>query len=147
MTATFVKLLAVMTLAGVLCAGCAHVKPDSAAVSAAAPAIRGMKVETPDGAVLGRIQDIIVDGYGRARFAIVSYGGSMGFGARYTAIPWATVAAALDRNRLVLSRSDLQSAPLLLHAKPQFDEEHWRREAERFWAEKVAALAAPAPQS
>ena len=38
-------------------------------------AIVGMPVESSGGAKLGRVQDVIVDGYGRPTFAILSYGG------------------------------------------------------------------------
>jgi sporulation protein YlmC with PRC-barrel domain len=141
--------------------GCTQVKPESDAVAAAATrayvnsgaddaatprmdakwvsAIVGMKIVTPAGALLGRVQDVVVDGYGRASFAIVSYGGVMGAGTRYTAVPWATVAEMLDRDRLLVDRSNLENAPLLSSAKPELADKDWRRAAERYWNGKAVA--------
>jgi hypothetical protein len=101
-------------------------------------AIVGMKVETPAGALLGRVQDVVIDGYGHASFAIVSYGGVMGLGTRYTAVPWAAVAEMLDRDRLLVARSNLENSPVLSSAKPEPGDKHWRRAAESYWNGKIA---------
>jgi sporulation protein YlmC with PRC-barrel domain len=138
--------------------GCTQVKSESDAVAAAATraslnsgadgarmdakwvsAIVGMKVVTPAGALLGRVQDVVVDGYGHAGFAIVSYGGVMGAGTRYTAVPWATVAEMLERDRLLVDRSNLENAPLLLSSKPELGDKDWRRAAESYWNGKAVA--------
>jgi sporulation protein YlmC with PRC-barrel domain len=140
--------------------GCTQVKPGRDAVAAATTrasvnsgadaatalmdakwvsAIVGMKIVTPAGALLGRVQDVVIDGYGRASFAIVSYGGVMGIGTRYTAVPWATVAEMLDRDRLLVDRSNLEHSPLLLSAKPEPADKDWRRAAESYWNGKVVA--------
>lgn len=103
-------------------------------------AVRGMKVVTPQGALLGRVQDVVVDGYGRPSFAIVSYGSVMGFGIKYTAVPWATVADMLARDRLLVDRTNLENAPLLAGAKPEITDKNWRHEAENYWNGKVAVL-------
>jgi sporulation protein YlmC with PRC-barrel domain len=100
-------------------------------------AIVGMKIETPAGARLGRVQDVVIDGYGRASFAIVSYGGVMGVGTRYTAIPWASVAEMLDRDRLLVDRSNLEKSPLLVSAKPEPGDKDWRRAAESYWNGRI----------
>jgi hypothetical protein len=86
-------------------------------------AIVGMKIETPAGALLGRVQ----------------YGGVMGLRSRYTAIPWATVAEMLDRDRLLVDRSNLENSPLLMSAKPQPEDKDWRRAAEGYWNGKIVA--------
>jgi sporulation protein YlmC with PRC-barrel domain len=153
---TITLLIAACALIGV---GCAQVKPEPDAVAAAATrgavnngadvatarmdakwvsAIVGMKVETPAGARLGRVQDVVIDSYGRASFAIVSYGGVMGAGTRYTAVPWAAVAEMLDRDTLLVDRSNLENSPLLLSAKPEPGNKDWRRAAENYWTGKVA---------
>lgn len=155
--------LTTITLISAICiltGGCTRVKPERDAVAAEATrravyngvdeaaarmdakwvsAIVGMKLETPAGALLGRVQDVVLDGYGRASFAIVSYGGVMGIGARYTAIPWAEVAEMLDGDRLLVERSNLESSPLLLSARPAPADKDWRRAAESYWNGKVVA--------
>jgi len=96
-------------------------------------AVIGMKVVTPAGAALGKVHDVVMDGYGRATFALVSYGGMFGVGAKYTAVPWAVVAEMLDRDRLVVEQASLEHAPRLLGAKPGTGDEHWRDVAEDYW--------------
>jgi sporulation protein YlmC with PRC-barrel domain len=100
-------------------------------------AIVGMKIETPAGVRLGRVQDVVIDGYGSASFAILSYGSVMGVGTRYTAVPWAAVAEMLDRDRLVVERANLEKSPLLLSAKPEPGDKDWRRAAETYWNGRI----------
>jgi sporulation protein YlmC with PRC-barrel domain len=101
-------------------------------------AILGMKVETPAGASLGRVRDVVVDGYGRATYAIVSYGGMMGLGNNYTAVPWTTVTEMLHSDRLLVDQAQLENAPMLSGAKPDSANTSWRREADSYWRGKVA---------
>lgn len=101
-------------------------------------AIVGMKVETPAGAALGTVKDVVVDGYGQATHAIVSHGGLMGLGARYTAIPWTSVAQMLQGDRLLMDRAQLENAPMLSGAKPDVASAGWRREAGNYWRGKMA---------
>ena len=111
-------------------------------------AIVGMKVETPAGGTLGRVKDVVVDGYGRASYAIVSYGGMLGLGNKYTAIPWTTVADMLHNDRLLIDPGQLENAPVLSAARPDSASTTWRHEAETYWRGKVAlghvAVKAPA---
>jgi sporulation protein YlmC with PRC-barrel domain len=101
-------------------------------------ALVGMKVQTPAGARLGTVKDVIVDGYGRQTHAIISYGGMMGLGNKYTAVPWATVGQMLQRDRLLMDQAQLENAPLLSSAKPDSANRSWRREADSYWRGKVA---------
>jgi sporulation protein YlmC with PRC-barrel domain len=102
-------------------------------------AIVGMKIVTPAGASLGKVNEVIVDGYGRATFALVSYGGVFGVGTKYTALPWAVVAELLDRDRLVVEKASLENAPQLLKAKPGADDRQWRVNAEDYWKRRLQA--------
>jgi sporulation protein YlmC with PRC-barrel domain len=152
-------LIALGVICGLVSSGCTQVKPEREAGSVTgipAPAnsgadpvtarmdakwvsaIVGMRVQTPDGTSLGRVRDVVVDGYGVGSFAIVAYGGVMGLGIRYTAVPWVNVAGMLDRDRLLVDRSKLESAPLLLSANPGPGDNGWRHRAESYWNGKVA---------
>ncbi len=102
-------------------------------------AVMGMKVVTPAGATLGNVHDVIVDGYGWATFALVSYGGAFGVGTKYTAVPWAVVAEMLERDRLVVERANLENAPRLLGATPGAGDAHWRDDAENYWKGRLGA--------
>jgi hypothetical protein len=99
-----------------------------------------MPVENAAGEKLGRVQDLIVDGYGHPAFAILSHGAVVaGLGAKYVAIPWETVADMLDRDRLVVSREIIQNAPTLVSASADARIGDWRRDADRYWKDKVAS--------
>jgi sporulation protein YlmC with PRC-barrel domain len=103
-------------------------------------ALVGMPVESRAGAKLGRVQDVIVDGYGHPAFAILSYGAMVaGLGAKYVAVPWDTVAEMLDRDRLVVSPEIIQSAPTLASAGADARNGEWRRDADRYWKGRVAS--------
>jgi hypothetical protein len=71
-------------------------------------AIVGMAVESAAGEKLGRVQDVIVDGYGHPAFAILSYRGALEPVTKYAAVPWATVAEMLDRDKLVVNQPVLE---------------------------------------
>jgi sporulation protein YlmC with PRC-barrel domain len=101
-------------------------------------AVVGMNVETPAGTRLGKVRDVVVDAYGRQTHAIISYGGMMGLGNKYTAVPWAAVAEMLQRDRLLIDQAQLENAPLLSGAKPDSANSSWRREADSYWRGKVA---------
>ncbi len=101
-------------------------------------ALVDMKVETPAGARLGTVRDVIVDGYGRATYAIIAYGGMMGLGNHYTAVPWESVAEMLQRDRLLMDQAQLENAPLLSDAKPELSNKSWHREADNYWRGRVA---------
>jgi sporulation protein YlmC with PRC-barrel domain len=137
-----IRILSLLALCAAGSVGCAHSSraPEPVASVAQEPArfgdkwlsaVIGMTVVTSSGTTLGRVQDVIVDGYGRQDFAIVRYGGMAGVGARYTAVPWATVAEMLDRDRLVIDRMALEGAPQLENAGARNGT--WRRDAERYW--------------
>jgi sporulation protein YlmC with PRC-barrel domain len=104
-------------------------------------ALVGMKVETPSGSRLGTVKDVIVDGYGRQTYAVISYAAMMGLGNHYTAVPWAAVGEMLQRDRLVMDQAQLENAPLLSSAKPDSANRSWRRQADSYWRDKVALRA------
>jgi sporulation protein YlmC with PRC-barrel domain len=155
----FLKVFALLAASGLMTFGCTQVKPVRGPASVAATpgvaidsadpvtarmdakwvsAIRGMNVETSAGAILGRVVEVVVDGYGHGSFAVVAYGGVMRFGTSYTAVPWATVAGMLEKDRLVVDRSNLENAPLLRGKRPDSGDPDWRHQAARYWNEKVA---------
>jgi hypothetical protein len=50
--------------------------------------IIGMSVENPQGESLGHIEDVVIDTEGRIIYATLSYGGILGPGETFVAIPW-----------------------------------------------------------
>ena len=105
--------------------------------------IVGMRVTTPTGTNLGKVKDVIVDGYGQPTYAIISYGGVIGLGSKYIAVPWATVAEMLERDKLLVDQGRLESAPQLASSRPESANTSWRRAADSYWRDKVALSPAP----
>ena len=54
--------------------------------------IRDIKVRNPEGENLGDISDVVLDrDSGRVAYAVLSYGGILGFGEKHFAIPWEAI--------------------------------------------------------
>lgn len=83
--------------------------------------ILGKKVQGPKGEDLGRVVDLLADGNGRVRAAIIDFGGFLGVGTRRIAVDWPLLRFdpnARDKNLILsLSREKLQSAPEYKDAK------------------------------
>jgi hypothetical protein len=83
--------------------------------------ILGKKVQGPKGEDLGRVVDVLADGTGHVRAAIIDFGGFLGVGTRRIAVDWPLLRFdpnARDKNLiLILSREKLQSAPEYKDAK------------------------------
>ncbi len=94
--------------------------------------IIGMAVDDEQGERLGKVEDLIIDPKGdRVIFAVVSYGGTLGIGGKYTAVPLSLMAEG-NRDSLVLnvSKDKLASAPT-------FDKNQWPDPKDRAWTENV----------
>jgi hypothetical protein len=85
-----------------------------------AMSILGKKVEGSGGEDMGRVVDILVDGDGAPRAAVIDFGGFLGVGSRKIAVDWHLLQfRPSDRKapmQLVVSRADVQAAP---EFKPQ----------------------------
>jgi hypothetical protein len=137
------SVLAALGLAGTVFAQ-AQTPPDRSEATAAtrmasasgkhAPAIVGTKVEMSSGEELGEVKEVLRDQNGESTYAIVSYGGIMGFGTKLTAVPWATVKSHMQDDRIVMARSHLESAPVLARGKPtDASSDQWSRDANKYW--------------
>ena len=72
---------------------------------------------------MGRIVDVLVDGSGQARAAIIDFGGFLGVGSRKVAVDWKAlhfVPAASARYRIVLelTKDQVKPAPEYKEGKP-----------------------------
>jgi hypothetical protein len=86
-------------------------------------AILGSEVRSAADENMGRIADVLVDGEGRTRAAIIDFGGFLGVGSRKIAVEWAAlhfVPAASKRYRIVLelTRDQVKAAPEYAEGKP-----------------------------
>jgi sporulation protein YlmC with PRC-barrel domain len=76
--------------------------------------IRDIKVRNPEGENLGDLTDIAIDREsGRIAYAILAYGGILGFGEKHFAIPWEAVRARSKEKVAVvdIDKRTLDSAP------------------------------------
>jgi sporulation protein YlmC with PRC-barrel domain len=81
----------------------------------------GMKVEGSDGKKLGDIKDLVVDrDDGSIDYAVLDFGGLVGIGDKYFAVPWPALRFAQDNKKLLIdvSKKDLKDAP-------GFDKKNW----------------------
>lgn len=89
----------------------AHVEP----VARPVEAILGRKVQSIQGEDLGRVIDVLADGGGQVRAAVIDFGGFLGVGMRRIAVGWPLL--RFDPNApdkpltLSLSREQLQRVP------------------------------------
>jgi sporulation protein YlmC with PRC-barrel domain len=94
----------------------------------------GDDVENAQGEDLGKIEDIVFDRHdGRMTYAVLSFGGFLGLGEKYFAIPWnALTTKAGEENTLILNvdKERLKNAP-------GFDKNHWPNMADRTWGQEI----------
>ena len=81
----------------------------------------GMKVEGSDGKNLGKIRDLVIDPEdGDIEYAVLDFGGFLGIGDKYFAVPWDALSKTENGKKIALdtTKRDLKKAP-------GFDKNHW----------------------
>ena len=81
----------------------------------------GKKVQNIDGKKLGDIKDLVINPEdGDVQYAVLDFGGFLGIGDKYFAVPWEALRLTEDQKAVVLdvSKKDLKKAP-------GFDKSHW----------------------
>ena len=98
-----------------------------------AATLHGDSVVDAAGNGLGKIEAIMLDvTSGRIAYAVLSFGGIFGIGAKLFAIPWSALTLDAAEKRFVLSASRDQ-----LENAPGFDKDHWPSMADQSWAASV----------
>jgi sporulation protein YlmC with PRC-barrel domain len=101
----------------------------------------GDEVVNAQGDDLGKIEAIMLDvRSGRIAYAVLSFGGFLGFGSKLFAIPWNALTLDAKEERLVLnvSKEKLENAE-------GFDKDNWPAMADTEWATKIHAYYEVAP--
>lgn len=86
-----------------------------------ASSLIGKKVQDTDGKKLGDIKDLVIDPVdGSISYAVLDFGGFLGIGDKYFAVPWEVLQLTKDPKAIVLdvSKKDLKLAP-------GFDKDNW----------------------
>ena len=101
-----------------------------------ASALIGATVKNGTGDELGKIEDFVVEPVlGHTKYAVLSFGGFLGIGDKWFAIPW---------HALHLQRDDNDKFHFVLHVNkermkdaPGFDKNHWPNVGDEKWAHEV----------
>lgn len=78
--------------------------------------VNGTEVVNQAGEKLGRIEDVAIEKIsGEVAYAILSFGGLLGIGAKYHPVPWRLLKYDPTRGAYVipLGKSDLEKAPMI----------------------------------
>jgi sporulation protein YlmC with PRC-barrel domain len=106
-------------------AKCNHIVP--------AKTVIGNTVVNADYEELGTIEDLVLDaGAGRIAYAVLSFGGFLGVGDKYFAIPWYAIQFHLAEKRIVLNVDKK-----LLESAPGFDKGNWPNMADSTWGTSI----------
>lgn len=92
--------------------------------------ITGTDVKNKLGEDLGTVKDLMIDTHsGKIEYAVLSFGGFLGMGDKYFAIPWNAFTIDPQTERFILdtSRDGLEEAP-------GFDKENWPEHASPYFA-------------
>ena len=93
----------------------------------------GSKVVNVQNEDLGKIEDLVFDvGNGRIAYAVLSFGGFLGMGDKYFAIPWNAFRFNLTEKRAVLNVDKK-----LLENAPGFDKDNWPNLADPTWGSRI----------
>jgi hypothetical protein len=111
--------------------------------------IIGAKVEDPSGKNIGKIEDVMVDASGGVPFAILSFGGFMGIGDKWYAVPWNAMQIERDRDsrdvkRVVMdvSKETLERAPSFTQDRwPDTRDSQWSRDTQKYWSDTSITMA------
>lgn len=102
-------------------------------IVAAKKTLIGCKVYNKQNEDLGQIEDVVIDaGAGRIAYAVLSFGGFLGMGDKYFAIPWNAVHFNLSENHAILNVEKK-----LLEDAPGFDKDDWPNMANAKWGTTI----------
>jgi sporulation protein YlmC with PRC-barrel domain len=95
----------------------------------------GASVKSPQDESLGDIKDLVIDCKdGKIRYAVLSFGGILGMGDKYFAIPMTDLQVGKDRGKFILNVSKER-----LKEAPGFSKDNWPDFADESWQKSVDA--------
>jgi sporulation protein YlmC with PRC-barrel domain len=91
----------------------------------------GKQVKNLEGKDLGEIKDLVLDwrGGGFVEYAVLSFGGFLGLGDKYFAVPWEVLQLSGDKKHFVLNVKEEH-----LKNAPGFDKDNWPDMSRPEWA-------------
>ena len=109
----------------------------------------GAKVEDPSGKNIGKIEDVMVDSSGRVQFGVLSFGGFLGVGEKWYAVPWNALHVeragdGMNVKRIVLdvTKETLERAPSFTQDRwPDTRDPQWTRDTQKYWTDPTITMA------
>jgi len=93
----------------------------------------GGEVTNHQGEDLGHIKELMIDvNTGQLAYAVVSYGGVMGFRDKLFAVPWSALRLNPQEKMFLLDVSKKR-----LEEAPGFDKDHWPDMADNHWSDAI----------
>lgn len=91
----------------------------------------GKQVNNLEGKDLGTIQDLVINwrGGGFIEYAVLSFGGFLGMGDKYVAVPWEAMRLSSDKEHFLLNVKEER-----LKDAPGFDKDKWPDMSNQDWA-------------
>ncbi|NEX60379.1 PRC-barrel domain-containing protein [Noviherbaspirillum galbum] len=110
----------------------------------------GMAVRDLDGRKVGDLRDIVLDARrGEIAYAVINFGGVLGVGAKYHAVPWQALKRSENGRWLILAaeRDAIANAPSFDRGRwPDMSRPAWAAAIDAYWRDVVAGAGArPAP--
>jgi sporulation protein YlmC with PRC-barrel domain len=100
---------------------------------AAKKIVIGSKIVNQQNEDLGKIEDVVVDvEAGRIVYAVLSFGGFLGMGDKYFAIPWEAFRFAVTDKTAILNVDKK-----LLENAPGFDKDNWPNLTDSSWGNQI----------
>ncbi len=98
--------------------------------------IVGTQVKNPQGEVVGKIADLVLDDEGRISFAILGYGGFLGIGQNLVAVPITSLSYVEEPRYFAINttKENIQSAPLF--SKKALDDPGWANGVYRYFGQQ-----------
>jgi sporulation protein YlmC with PRC-barrel domain len=100
----------------------------------------GADVENPQGEDLGDIKDVVFDAQGNITYVVLAFGGFMGLGEKFFAVPWAALKPEAGQKPGDTERYVLNVDKERLKTAPGFDKNTWPNMADRSWAQQIHAF-------
>lgn len=82
---------------------------------------------------LGEIQDLVFDERGEILYAVLSFGGFLGIGDKYFAVPWSALTRKASNTNIYVLDMDKDT----LKNAPGFDKNQWPDTANRTWGSEI----------
>lgn len=96
----------------------------------------GTEVDNPQGENLGKIEEIVIDpADNRVAYAVLSFGGFLGLGEKYFAIPWNALQHKGEDGETMVLDVDKER----LENAPGFNKNDWPDMANRSWGKEIHA--------